>query len=204
MSQFTTQHFNSHTPHGVRPATFIQPCQWFVFQLTHPTRGATFLNVRYKYDYLISTHTPHTGCDERLQIHLAAGENFNSHTPHGVRLSGRCLLRALLNFNSHTPHGVRLYIINRKSQKLSISTHTPHTGCDSCAASFSRTAVDFNSHTPHGVRQVLPSLRRKNGRFQLTHPTRGATKRAVSEILGFEDFNSHTPHGVRLPSITFF
>ena len=80
------RHFNSHTPHGVRQrsSTFspklcaisthtphtgcdLPPSaavsRLSVFQLTHPTRGATF----------------------SADVSTLAPLDFNSHTPHGVR-----------------------------------------------------------------------------------------------------------------------
>ena len=55
------------------------------FQLTHPTRGATYYDEITAYYDKISTHTPHTGCDTEATDEQIAFENFNSHTPHGVR-----------------------------------------------------------------------------------------------------------------------
>ena len=88
-SDLTIVDFNSHTPHGVRPLPILSSLITVIFQLTHPTRGAT-RNRNYYADsskfqlthptrgatsqgrrsltcLIISTHTPHTGCD--LQMH---------------------------------------------------------------------------------------------------------------------------------------
>ena len=78
------------------------------FQLTHPTRGATFPQRGPAQELRISTHTPHTGCDKQQSLKAKRKMNFNSHTPHGVRRKTLLVL----------PTG------------CGISTHTPHTGCD--------------------------------------------------------------------------
>ena len=147
-----------------------------LFQLTHPTRGATRKSPPNLTNASISTHTPHTGCDE---------EQENTE----LRID---------NFNSHTPHGVRPRIFSKGDRLIWISTHTPHTGCDiaehwGCApasvfqlthptrgATKSRSniviySLYFNSHTPHGVRPSQLRARSNVIQFQLTHPTRGAT-----------------------------
>ena len=109
--QQTPQHlnFNSHTPHGVRPIgcpsspignsisthtphTGCDPLPLraknllLLFQLTHPTRGATTVSPPFLLGVGISTHTPHTGCDAGVILRvIIKGFYFNSHTPHGVR-----------------------------------------------------------------------------------------------------------------------
>ena len=168
--------FNSHTPHGVRQ--------------------------RYKRytaaNDAISTHTPHTGCDEKgnenddeiikFQLThptrgatggLAAGgcrvPNFNSHTPHGVRHAEMLMVLCDLYISTHTPHtgcDLMQYVYD---YEYKISTHTPHTGCDVYARPLEMFLSDFNSHTPHGVRRRNGYICLTETKFQLTHPTRGAT-----------------------------
>ena len=141
-------HFNSHTPHGVR-----------LFDV-----GDVLTS------YMISTHTPHTGCDSSQVSVPYLSRNFNSHTPHGVRLKFKEEYEYELDFNSHTPHGVRhgsrgAQVVLSSFQLthptrgatwlkrstvcfIFISTHTPHTGCDSAPA---RPAFNWqiSTHTPH-------------------------------------------------------
>ena len=101
------------------------------FQLTHPIRGATS-NVSRKTNafFVISTHTPHAGCDSAAsrregltkqfqlthpmwgatRIPQSPGKEhnyFNSHTPGGVRQAVSYALSPFRYFNSHTPCGVR-------------------------------------------------------------------------------------------------
>ena len=143
-------HFNSHTPHGVR-------------QITR-------LNVLICKN--ISTHTPHTGCDNhRKRLSRQGYPNFNSHTPHGVRHMLLLLHLRLQHFNSHTPHGVRLLNLICCVACVIISTHTPHTGCD----------------------QIICSDFRRQHKFQLTHPTRGATQ-MLEVTVPLLAISTHTPH----------
>ena len=83
----TFKDFNSHTPHGVRLGDTPFDATSAKFQLTHPTRGATSAIGTEFALKSISTHTPHTGCDSIAFAMGMNAENFNSHTPHGVRPS---------------------------------------------------------------------------------------------------------------------
>ena len=101
--------FNSHTPHGVR----------------HSTR---FCYVSY---YVISTHTPHTGCDNFFWAHCFHFHRFQlTHPTRGATMQSHTLRNRQVYFNSHTPHGVRLNPYKPYYFCKKISTHTPHTGCD--------------------------------------------------------------------------
>ena len=103
------EYISTHTPHTGCDKNFsILNHLSSIFQLTHPTRGATPRALTWR-----------------------QALNFNSHTPHGVRLTTmHRYLRQEAHFNSHTPHGVRLLNVNEVRRKVGISTHTPHTGCD--------------------------------------------------------------------------
>ncbi len=59
-----------------------------------------------KYTY-ISTHTPHTECDQYI-LGLLKADKISTHTPHTECDAGQ------QNYN----------------EDLNISTHTPHTECD--------------------------------------------------------------------------
>ena len=149
------QDFNSHTPHGVRPpfmfcittsrkisthtphtgcdtAVFVSATLPRIFQLTHPTRGATLEYVDQRTRTIISTHTPHTGCDLQKIDYVLRSLKFQlTHPTRGA--TGYFIGHSIefSNFNSHTPHGVRQRVYGRYHQ-----------------------GTDFNSHTPHGVRHV--------------------------------------------------
>ena len=146
------QNFNSHTPHGVRHIGKLALLSLDIFQLTHPTRGATWKPSNYDRISFISTHTPHTGCDCDFRLPYQQSYYFNSHTPHGVRLfiSTGFIIRT--DFNSHTPHGVR-------PERNTMPTAFP---------------LFQLTHPTRGATDIF-AVCQAAVKFQLTHPTRGAT-----------------------------
>ncbi len=141
------------------------------FQLTHPTRGATVKYTRMYRHTLISTHTPHTGCDLFAAAVLLSAPIFQlTHPTRGATAAFLIFSRSSADFNSHTPHGVRQYDDNDR-------TFT----------------INFNSHTPHGVRPCSAFSLLSRSSFQLTHPTRGATHtHLIDSAVIF--ISTHTPH----------
>ncbi len=213
-------YFNSHTPCGVRHVNINQPAKknrkfqlthpmWgattqtslafslSVFQLTHPMWGATISGQRTNRTRRISTHTPHVGCDSLVSDVSMLPDNFNSHTPCGVRQIIFSAKTGTENFNSHTPCGVRQFKSNENNSKntfqlthpmwgatvyhhssfpaLTISTHTPHVGCDWYVIRIN-TKGKISTHTPHV----------------------GCDSQETNSQQKEENFNSHTPCGVRL------
>ena len=73
--------FNSHTPCGVRRNACKLHKFTGEFQLTHPMWGATSLSYFCSFLVVISTHTPHVGCDPPQPPHRQCGE-ISTHTPH--------------------------------------------------------------------------------------------------------------------------
>ena len=107
-SRVVSNHFNSHTPCGVR----------------HMCRA---MNAA---DKGISTHTPHAGCDKKYDWKSCNGQ-ISTHTPHaGCDHTADFISRYFTNFNSHTPCGVRHLDTQIRMILNIISTHTPHAGCD--------------------------------------------------------------------------
>ncbi len=128
----------------------------FLFQLTHPSRGATKRNISAARDPIISTHTPLAGCDRNILVMSASYIYISTHTPlagcdkicpgawgtisafqltHPSR--GATSVRdgsptVFIDFNSHTPRGVRQH------------KEVTHNG-----------KIHFNSHTPRGVRLFI-------------------------------------------------
>ena len=151
------KYFNSHTPHGVRLQLVFKLCDTF----------------------LISTHTPHTGCDFIAACYSSPTRNFNSHTPHGVRRCNNTLYTALSDFNSHTPHGVRHMQHLYWTYERNFNSHTPH----GVRRKFTRRmgcGTNISTHTPHtGCDRKVSALKSLPKKFQLTHPTRGATLHIV-------------------------
>ena len=74
-------YFNSHTPCGVRHINIQHLARKVLFQLTHPMWGATeHLKPLFEF-VVISTHTPHVGCDVLPPIsQILTG--ISTHTPH--------------------------------------------------------------------------------------------------------------------------
>ena len=128
-----TKHFNSHTPHGVRPAllNLVKDMYNFnshtphgvrhdikagfvsilkKFQLTHPTRGATCYG-----QFVYQT-------EKEFQL---------THPTRGAT-GGQPVFDIQLKFQ--LTHPTRGATPSKKPLQncMNISTHTPHTGCDSC------------------------------------------------------------------------
>ena len=150
----------------------------FLFQFTHPGRGAT------------------TGEGYSLTVY----SGFNSRTPGGVRPSGHtchthtsivsihapregCDLfvadksNTFFRFNSRTPGGVRPQGREIPYQDCQVSIHAPREGCD----------------VPPLSIPICTTM------FQFTHPGRGATVSRDFPLVPISRFNSRTPGGVRLP-----
>ncbi len=163
-------HFNSRTPRGVRLHHGIVICTYIPFQLTHPTRSATW-NIG-------------PFCKEK---------NFNSRTPRGVRPVFPNLPSSITNFNSRTPRGVRLRI---KTVKGIIEpfqlTHPTRSATD---LAFQLQEFDFiSTHAPHAEcdhRSLNNNVFLLS--FQLTHPTRSATPPRFVPA-GIRQISTHAPH----------
>ncbi|EFR34561.1 hypothetical protein HMPREF9294_0148 [Porphyromonas asaccharolytica PR426713P-I] len=145
--------FNSRTPCGVRQLRKYIGNVMYVFQFTHPVRGATHAEVVPCGYARVSIHAPRAGCD-LLDLFILFGlQSFNSRTPCGVRHTLVLGSPRARRFNSRTPCGVRQQscIIVRQSTEVSI--HAPRAGCD--------TKGDQKHSNSY--------------KFQFTHPVRGAT-----------------------------
>ena len=78
----------------------------------------------------ISTHTPLTGCNVARYNSREIGEDFYSHTPHGVQQNGaRFMVRTVKFLLTHPSRGATCPV-NVCVSSLIISTHTPLTGCN--------------------------------------------------------------------------
>ncbi len=202
LNRFMTEvtNFNSHTPRGVRQwltctisrtasfqlthpsrgATFGGSCMRFVteFQLTHPSRGATRRNRGKHYNHKISTHTPLAGCDYERIANSYRNSSISTHTPLAGcdDESGLIEVKGTTFQLTHPSRGATQKKYMNKIRHTTISTHTPLAGCDLRRCLSFHAECHFNSHTPRGVRRgigssALPAVRS----FQLTHPSRGAT-----------------------------
>ena len=120
-----------HAPHaGCDLFFFFYLILMFLFQSTHPMRGATGRKNPAQRDRLISIHAPHAGCDAQRICWKSWSCYFNPRTPCGVRRPVREVL---------------LY-------KIHISIHAPHAGCDASLTKRRMGRLYFNPRTPCGVR----------------------------------------------------
>ena len=122
------------------------------FQSTHPLRGATEVERLYKAGLYISIHAPLAGCDDLRAKREAEKLNFNPRTPCGVRRHNSRYIDSYFEFQSTHPLRGATIGIYLMAQALEISIHAPLAGCDRrCAICASKTK-NFNPRTPCGVR----------------------------------------------------
>ena len=189
--------FYSHTPHGVQRNRLRELDAISSFLLTHPSRGATIVLENNFNHFSISTHTPLTGCNEKIFIKFSKTGNFYSHTPHGVQLYVTGWKSKRLGFLlTHPSRGATSrkrflpscneFLLTHPSRGathlkilffifLFISTHTPLTGCN-------------------------PIFHQMNGWYVIsTHtPLTGCNSVIFKSAAWMWHFYSHTPHGVQL------
>ncbi len=118
------------------------------FQLTHPSRGATisFECIALEHNDF-NSHTPR-GVRPYMPKIVLGRINFNSHTPRGVRPSRRTMKQFQHQyFNSHTPRGVRHFPRNLPSQNSYFNSHTPR-GVRLYVCGAITMALDISTHTP--------------------------------------------------------
>ena len=174
-SRLCVSGFNSRTPGGVRHARDIADTEYWLFQFTHPGRGATHLSGQWR---------------ERWK-------SFNSRTPGGVR-RGKSVRASHPEVSIHAPReGCDWQFVKRNGFSLSVSIHAPREGCDDDTHTWRaggevsihapREGCDlgvisiqvglscFNSRTPGGVRRLVSQTLLSLLLFQFTHPGRGAT-----------------------------
>ena len=85
------------------------------------------------------------------------------------------------NFNPHTPRGVRLDGNKACDISLAISIHIPLAGYDMMRGERMRLYQDFNPHTPRGVRPDVGLEVKADMLFQSTYPSRGTTSLGIDE-----------------------
>ena len=176
MGNGSHSNFNSHTPRGVqqRAARYFYLIK--IFQLTHPSRGATGRASELQKLNVISTHTPLAGCNNiagKKQYY----EGISTHTP----LAG-CNIRmgrhtwGDSNFNSHTPRGVQRSSPTENNVNERISTHTPLAGCNPEKGISDKEKAAFQLTHPSRGATFSDGFGWGLVVFQLTHPSRGATE----------------------------
>ena len=128
--------FNPRTPRGVRRDVVRTCCIKYLFQSTHPSRGATYRLVIDVSALEISIHAPLAGCDVCTGSAAAADRHFNPRTPRGVRRNCAHLGGCLQAFQSTHPLRGATFLIVRRGLML----------------------FHFNPRTPCGVRRLLSGL----------------------------------------------
>ena len=196
----------------------------FLFQATHPTRGATSGVLSGRYRKCISIHAPRKGCDKSLTV-IQSGQLISIHAPRKgcdyVKLHGV----DKLVISIHAPRKGCDTVVYVCVYFFCISIHAPRKGCDNALLALAGTLIDFNPRTPQGVRQLQRQQQifinifqsthpargatcsscRKSSHFafQSTHPARGATARSCCYLVKDGHFNPRIPQGVRLLSSVF-
>ena len=79
--QLRIVHFNPRTPCGVRRFRTVTKSFCFLFQSTHPMRGATTHTCIGVGRQKISIHAPHAGCDNKA-LSEKADDVISIHAPH--------------------------------------------------------------------------------------------------------------------------
>ena len=127
-----------------------------VFQLTHPTRGATAALILTPNGEIISTHTPHTGCDSpETQRNILC--KISTHTPHTGCDCCACEARAYrVEFQlTHPTRGATMKML-KSIEYIAFQLTHPTRGATKCLKTHFKLILNFNSHTPHGVRPIPP------------------------------------------------
>ena len=151
------------------------PWPRYLFQFTHPVRGATILHTGGVETAVVSIHAPRAGCDPCLRGCVGGLEGFNSRTPCGVRHGGGVILLHISEFQfTHPVRGATLPDRLVGSAKSFQFTH-PVRGATHIYPSVTINGVGFNSRTPCGVRHGPLPAQPYGELFQFTHPVRGAT-----------------------------
>ena len=171
-----------HAPReGCDPASHHQTgSKSFVFQSTHPARGATAPMVR---DCPTLKHfNPRTPRGVR---HGPVGPfrlfcDFNPRTPRGVRLEHFAYQPERCYFNPRTPRGVRRDSSTAAASNTKFQSTHPARGATLGCFNQIQPMSDFNPRTPRGVR-----------------PDTWGTEYSTV------DFNPRTPRGVRLPFLLY-
>ena len=96
--------FNPRTPRGVRHVVLETSNGVYLFQSTHPSRGATCGGcLRRPPPRFISIHAPLAGCDRVLPEFREKKHDFNPRTPCGVRRVNRPPMLSTAKFQSTHP-----------------------------------------------------------------------------------------------------
>ena len=192
----------------------------YIFQSTHPVRGATEVVFVIALGDVISIHAPRAGCDAAgAGRREEAGGHFNPRTPCGVRPEAVQRIKRGKKFQSthpvrgatrrgapyqrcrrisiHAPRAGCDVVLQRHRQPLRISIHAPRAGCDVRSDAYARSHQDFNPRTPCGVRLDPARISCFCANFNPRTPC-GVRPHQSTTAHKMGDFNPRTPCGVRL------
>ena len=165
----------------------------YLFQLTHPSRGATRISSTECSCFIISTHAPLAGRDTMYGIDVGNVNNFNSRTPRGARHYRSMQNLHGIHFNSRTPRGARRDIKRRVRERVRISTHAPLAGRDGNKLNLFTAYCQFQLTHPSRGATSASRPRPQDDVFQLTHPSRGATRKCNILFITFNNISTHAP-----------
>ena len=130
--------FNPRTPCGVRLTYNELGYKDYLFQSTHPMRGATLSILDSDISRIISIHAPHAGCDSMNLLKRCNRIIFQSTHPMRGATKGTLRLLCLVD---------------------KISIHAPHAGCDAGSCRKGKRHRNFNPRTPCGVRLYMARMK---------------------------------------------
>ena len=174
----------------------------YIFQSTHPARGATLRRLQIQPVKSISIHAPRKGCDRTARRYPSTSAYFNPRTPQGVRLGPTGPSGKDGTFQStHPARGATLLLTSVRPDFLHFNPRTPQGVRRRGKRNGYGRFQDFNPRTPQGVRRGR-CPQRQNWLFISIHAPRKGCDRSRRRICTpRQDFNPRTPQGVR-PSTT--
>ena len=177
-------HISIHAPlAGCDVGCRSPPYQSFLFQSTHPLRGATIT---------IAESVP-------------AVIFQSTHPLRGATLSSPSPALPATHFNPRTPCGVRLAQRNRGPVRAAISIHAPLAGCDCPTRARKGATNEFQSTHPLRGATTIPERHIAYRRVISIHaPLAGCDCHRFTSPSWLRHFNPRTPCGVRQQKYTNF
>ena len=194
----------------------------WIFQSTHPLRGATIKSFAQALYLVISIHAPLAGCDQRRKNCMNPRIAFQSTHPlrGATPLPFRNDLKTFKFQSTHPLRGATWICQRARAARRGFQSTHPLRGATTARLHQHAYHCYFNPRTPCGVRRagnvaarrghgisihaplagcdvVSSNIHRTVCPFQSTHPLRGATSFSISSLSKSPNFNPRTPCGVR-------
>ena len=166
--------FNPRTPCGVRRHDVQQTVQVFLFQSTHPLRGAT-RPTRVMLPFVRRNFNPRTPCGVRRRLYNNPWAVFKFQSTHPLRgaTAGSDARPGTVDISIHAPLAGCDSVDQRHGLGAAISIHAPLAGCDTVSILFMPRVTYFNPRTPCGVRPAAHQHHRGNRRISIHAPLAG-------------------------------